>query len=169
MLRALLIGVVAGLRSMTPPAVIAAALRRGRLADAPAALAWLGDGRVAAGAAALAAAEIAGDKLPFAPDRTVPAGLAARVVVGAVAAAALAPRGRRAEASTIGAAVAVGAAHLGLAARVAAMRRDGRWRTGLVEDALALALAVAVVESRCGPTRARYATLRADDAPTEQR
>lgn len=91
---------------------------------------------ISGGAAAFAAAEMAGDKMKTAPDRTVTIGLAVCSVTAAYAGAALAPRGRR----LLGAAVAVGtalaASYAGLALRKWAMRRYGQTATGFVEVAV---------------------------------
>lgn len=137
MVRSLLIGLLAGARSLTPLAVVADAARRGRAGDGGAA-ALLGRPVVSAGAALLAAGEAAGDKLPSAPDRIILPGIAARIATGGLAGAALAPRSRQVAAAILGAAGAVGGAYLTFAARRRAMRRFGQIGTGLVEDALTL-------------------------------
>lgn len=138
MLASLLIGVVAGARSMTPLAAVADARAKGRLAAGNGAPAFLGHPAVAAGAKAMAAGELFGDKLHAAPDRTVPAGMAARVLTGALAGAALAPRRQALAGGLLGATAAVASAYLTLALRNRAMARFGQKPTGLVEDALAL-------------------------------
>ncbi|MEH3106870.1 MAG: DUF4126 domain-containing protein [Sphingomonas fennica] len=146
MIRSLLIGLVAGQRGITPLAVIATATRRGTLAPDLPLQPLLRHPVVAAGAAALAAAEMAGDKMESAPDRIVPAGLAVRSLTAAYAGAALAPRGRRVQ----GAAVAVGAALIGSYAgwrlRCALMRRYGQTATGFVEDAIVFAGGLVVAD-----------------------
>lgn len=136
MLRSFLIGIVAGQRGITPLAVIATATRREEVpADLPLQKLMLNP-VIAAGAAAFAAAEMAGDKMKTAPDRTMPIGLVVRGITAAYAGAALAPRNRR----TLGAAIAVGAAlassYVGLAARKWGMRRFGQTATGFIEDAV---------------------------------
>ena len=146
MIRSLLMAAVAGQRSMTPLAVIALAARHGTLPD-NGAVRFLAHPLVATGALALAAGEMLGDKLPSAPDRIIAPGLAARVVTGAIAGAALARRGERRDAAVLGAAVAVVAAYLGFGARVRAMRRFGQLSTGLVEDAVTLGSAAALVKA----------------------
>lgn len=145
MIRSFLIGLVAGARSMTPLAAVSEASRSGDLGTQGGALSWLGHPVVAAGSKALAAGELWGDKLRSAPDRIVPAGIAARIVTGGLAGAALAPRGRLATGALLGAAAAVGAAYVTFSLRKHAMRRFGQTPTGLVEDALTLAAAQAVV------------------------
>ncbi|MEH3158091.1 MAG: DUF4126 domain-containing protein [Sphingomonas taxi] len=116
MLRSFPIGLVAGQRGITPLAVIATAMRREEVsAELPLQKLML-NLIIAAGAAAVAAAKMAGDKMKTAPDRTVPIGLAVRGITAGYAGAALAPRNRR----TLSAAIAVGAAlassYAGLAA-----------------------------------------------------
>lgn len=153
MLRSLLIGALAGSRSLTPLAMVSGAARRDRLPPGHSAPALLGDPRVTAGIGALAAAELAGDKWKHAPDRIVLPGMAARVVTASAAAMALAPRERRTTAAALGAAAAIGSAYLTFAARVRAMRRWGQVPTGLVEDALVVGASWAVVHAGRG-TRA---------------
>lgn len=150
MLRSLLIGLVAGARSMTPLAAVSDAARRGALPRDHGAPRWLGRPSVAAGTALLAGAELIGDKLPFAPDRIVVPGLAARVVTGAVAGAALAPRDERVAAALVGVAGAMVASYVTFGARVPAMRRYGQVRSGLVEDALVVAAALWIVNGAAG-------------------
>lgn len=167
MMRSMLLGVVAGARSLTPLALLSLAARAGAKGPSatragatrssgtrsrvtgPAFLRrTLARPAIVTGATALAAGELWGDKLRSAPDRIVPAGMAARVISGSIAGAAVAPRGRRAAGALLGAGTAVVAAHLTFRARMRAMRRYGQTSTGLVEDALALGLARLVIQSR---------------------
>ncbi len=138
MLRSFLIGLVAGARSMTPLAAVSAAARRGALPPDNGAAALLANPWVSRGAVALAAGELLGDKLPAAPNRTSLPGLAGRIVSGALAGAALAPRNRRVAAALRGAAGAVAGGYLSFGARKEAMRRFGQTSTGLVEDAIVM-------------------------------
>lgn len=151
MLRSFLIGLVAGQRGIAPLAAIATATRRGAIApDLPLQRLMLNP-VVAAGTAAFAAAEMAGDKMKSAPDRIVPIGLAVRAVTAAYAGAALAPRDRRG----LGAAVAVGTAlassYIGWRLRCAAMRRYGQTATGFVEDAIVLGSGLAIADPSLVP------------------
>jgi len=83
-----LIGVLAGLRSMTAPAVTAWAAHFGRLSlRTP--LAWLGSLPVAILFTLGALAELVADKLPKTPSRTAPVGLVARILTGALSGAAV--------------------------------------------------------------------------------
>lgn len=138
MLRSALIGAIAGARSMTPLAAVSVAAARGTLPPDNGAPALLGHPVVEAGALALAAGELAGDKWSGAPDRIVLAGMAARIVAGAVAGAALAPRDQRTPAALVGASAAVASSCLTFAARKRAMESSGQVRTGLIEDTLVL-------------------------------
>ena len=132
MIRSVLIGIVAGMRSLTPIAVIS----------------WLSSPRASKVAVAMAAAELLGDKLPFAPDRIVTAGILARVATGAFAGMAVAPRREQYLGAVLGATAAVVAAYASFGLRQRAMRRGGQTATGLIEDALALAAAVLVTRPR---------------------
>ena len=159
MLKSLLIGLVAGQRGISPLAAIAIATYRREI---PAALPFqklLTNPIIAAGAIALAAAEMGGDKMKSAPDRIVPIGLAVRSITSAYAGAALAPPKRRGE----GAAIALGAAlvssYIGWALRVTAMRRFGQTPTGLVEDAIVFGTGLAVANPRLVRAR-RFADRR---------
>ena len=145
MIRSFLIGLVAGGRAMTPFAAVSDAARRGDLRVANGAPGWLGHPAVAAASKLLAAGELWGDKLHSAPDRIVPAGIAARIVTGGLAGAALAPRQRALVGALLGATAAVGAAYLTFGLRMRAMQRYGQTPTGLVEDALTVAAAQMVV------------------------
>ena len=154
MIRSLLIGLCAGARSLTPLALVSRAAERGELPAGGGAPAWLGRPAVAVGLAALAASELAGDKLRAAPDRIVPAGLLARLVTGGLAGAALAPRSRALAGAALGAAGAIAAAYLTFGVRMAALRRFGQTPSGLVEDALTLALSQAALASPRGQSGA---------------
>ncbi len=142
MLSSLLMGAVTGMRSMTPLAVVTSAARRGELPRDSGAPALLGGPVASVAALVLAAGELLGDKMPSAPDRIVTPGIAARLVTGALAGMALAPRRERRRAAVAGAVSSVGSAMITFHARKAAMRRFGQMQTGLVEDAIAVAGAV---------------------------
>jgi len=145
-LQPLLLAATAGARSMTPLAAVSVAAARGDLPKQPGLLGLLSNKWVAAGTLALAAGEIAGDKMKTAPDRIVLLGLGARLVTGAVSAAALA-RDNKVLAGVLGAGVAVAASYPTFHARIRAMRDYGQTKTGFVEDAAVLGSAVAIVRS----------------------
>lgn len=145
MIRSILIGAVAGARSLSPLAAVAAAAWRRELPKDNGAPALLGHPLVAAGAMALAVGELAGDKMPSAPDRVVPAGLAVRLVTAGLAGAALAPKRERTTAVAAAIATAMASSYVTWRVRCAAMRRFGQVKTGAIEDALVLASTVALV------------------------
>ena len=138
-----LIGAVASARSMTPMASLAAARLLGY--RTPGRLALLDRPLFKYGALAMGVGELFGDKMKTAPDRTVALGLMARVMSAGIAGAALAPRGREEAGAATGVAVAVPLAYLTLSGRKRAMAEMGQTRSGLVEDAVVVALGVAVV------------------------
>lgn len=147
MLKPILMGLVGGQRAFTPLAVVAVAALRGELRPNNGAPRLLGHPAAAAGAVALAAAEMAGDKLASAPDRVMPAGVVARFATSAIAGAALAPRRRRWAAAAAAGTAATIAAHIGWRARLKAMERRSQATTGFAEDAAVLGSAVAVLRS----------------------
>lgn len=148
MYRSILMGLVAGQRSMTPLAILAGAARRGTLPGDALAVKLLQSPHAAAGAVAMASGEIAGDKMATAPDRIVAIGLVARSITGGFAGAVLAPADRRVLGALLGAGASVASSFLGFHARVTAMRRFGQTSTGFVEDALMLGAASAIVNAR---------------------
>ena len=136
------IGLVTGMRSMTACAALTWAASQGRtrgdlIPGGPVA-------RTLSTGAALA--EMAGDKMPFAPDRRIPPSFAARLVIGTVGGWALA--GRNATPMTgalAGAAGAVAGTLIGRSARGGDNPSPSGLARGLVEDFVAVGLAVAVV------------------------
>ena len=138
-----LIGAVASARSMTPMAGIALARLLGN--RTPGRL-WLLDRPLfKLGAVFMGIAELFGDKMKSAPDRTVLLGLLARVSSAGIAGAALAPRGREQAGAVTAIATAVPLAYLTCGARRRAMARIGQTRSGLIEDALVVAAGVVIV------------------------
>jgi len=77
-----LIGCVAGLRSLTAPAIVCWAVDFGWLQPPHAALAFLNHPVTLTIITLLALVELVADKLPKTPARTAPIGLIARVVLG---------------------------------------------------------------------------------------
>ena len=86
---AFLIGVIAGLRSMTAPAVVSWAARLGWLHLENTPLAFLGFAATPYILSVLAIGELIADKLPKTPSRKAPVGFAGRIIAGAVSGAAL--------------------------------------------------------------------------------
>lgn len=138
-----LIGAVASARSMTPMATIAAAREAGQ--HLPGRLYLLDHPLFKFGALAMGAAELWGDKMKSAPDRTVFLGLLARVMSAAIAGAALAPRGQEKAGAALAVGTAVPLAYATLASRKRAMKTMGQTPSGLIEDALVVAAGVAIV------------------------
>ena len=91
---AFLIGVVAGLRSMTAPAAVSWAARLGWLHLENTWLAFLGSAITPYILSVLAIGELINDKLPKTPSRKAPVPFAARVVMGALCGAALGAPGQ---------------------------------------------------------------------------
>ena len=147
MLGSFLMGLVGGQRAMTPLAAVAVAAARHQLHDDNGAPRILTYPIIAAGALALAIAEMAGDKQKAAPDRIVPIGLAARFITSGLAGAALVPRRQRWLGAAVGSLTAVVASYPGWRIRMASMRGYGQSRTGFVEDAVVLASAIAIVRA----------------------
>ena len=145
---AFLIGVFAGLRSLTAPAAVAWAAYFGWLKlDGP--LGLFGHTASVAILSVLAVAELVADKLPKTPARTAPLGLGARIVTGAMSGAAVAVAGNQAAilGAVLGAAGGVVGAFAGYQVRtrlVKALRiRD--LVVALLEDAVAIAGSLLVV------------------------
>jgi uncharacterized membrane protein len=86
---AFLIGVVAGLRSMTAPAVVSWAARLGWLHVEDTGLAFLGFTITPYILSVLAIGELIADKLPKTPSRKAPGPFAGRILTGALCGAAL--------------------------------------------------------------------------------
>ncbi|WP_018261049.1 hypothetical protein [Methylobacterium sp. WSM2598] len=141
------IGVATGLRSMTACAALSWAAASGRTRAR-----WIPAGpgaRAVATAAALA--EMAGDKMPFAPDRRIPPSVLARLVIGAAGGAALAGRVSPGGGAVAGMAGALAGTLLGRAARGARTRTASDWARALSEDAAAAGLAALAVRSAAPP------------------
>src|SRR5580698_4666574 len=87
---ALAIGVVAGLRTFTAPAVVCWAAHLGWINLHGSHLAFLGSIITAVIVSLLAIAELVNDKLPKTPNRTTPGPLGARIAMGGLSGATLA-------------------------------------------------------------------------------
>jgi uncharacterized membrane protein len=84
------IGIIAGLRALTAPAVVCWAAHLGWLNLHNSHLAWMGSVAAVAIFSILALAEIVNDKLPATGSRTAPPSLVIRSITGALAGTALA-------------------------------------------------------------------------------
>jgi uncharacterized membrane protein len=105
------IGVIAGLRTFTAPAVVCWAAYLGWINLHGSHLAFLGSIITAVIVTLLAIFELVNDKLPKTPNRTTPGPLGARIVMGALSGAALAITG--AQAVWLGAVLAIVGAVVG--------------------------------------------------------
>jgi uncharacterized membrane protein len=142
LLLAFLIGVVAGLRSMTAPAVVAwaANLHWLKLQSSP--LSSMGSTVAVVVFTLGALIELVFDKLPVTPPRTRGAGLIARIVFGGVTGAAVASSGSQSMAlgAILGAAGALAGAFGGYQGRVRLVRalKVPDFVVALMEDAVAI-------------------------------
>jgi uncharacterized membrane protein len=144
---AFLIGVVAGLRTFTAPAAASWAAHLGWLPLAGTPLAFMGSVWAAGILTLMAFVEFVTDQLPTTPSRTVPMQFGARIVMAAVAGAAIgAPSGLLIGGGVAGIVGAVIGTYGGSAARArlaAAFRKDRP--AAFIEDAVAIAVAILVV------------------------
>lgn len=146
---ALLLGIVAGLRSMTAPAVISLAIQVGSLQLNATAFALFGNPIVAAGLSAGAGCEFFADTLPNTPNRTDAGPLIFRLLSGGLCGAALvssgaAPVGQGVLAGCVGALIG---AFGGIRLRIG-LRKLSTWPDlwiALGEDAVALLLAALAI------------------------
>ena len=145
-LLAVLIGVVAGLRSMTAPAAVSWASYLGRLHPGGTWLAFLGYRWTPWILTLLALGELVADQLPFTPSRTAPLGFGGRIVTGALSGAAVGTAGSTllggAIAGVVGAVVGTLGGHFFRARLATALGNDRP--AALIEDAIAIAAALAI-------------------------
>ena len=144
---ALLIGVVAGLRAMTAPAVVSWAGYAGRLSLAGTPLAFMGSWWVAWLFTVLALAELVTDQLPRTPSRKVPMQFAARLITGTLAGLTIAATGASLAAGAVAGAVGAVIGTLGgaaLRARLAGFFGEDR-PAAFIEDAVAIIGALLIV------------------------
>jgi uncharacterized membrane protein len=93
LLLAFSIGVVAGLRSLTAPAVVAWAAHKNWLNLQGTFLSFMGSTAAVIAFVLLAVVELIADQLPNTPSRTKPPGLIARIILGGLSGAAVAAAG----------------------------------------------------------------------------
>ena len=136
LLLALLAGFFVGLRSLTPPAVIAWAAHLDRL-KLVGPLAWIGTTPAVVVFTVLALMELVADKLPTTPNRTAPRGLIARIVMGGLTGACVAAAGTRG---------ALSGALVGVVGALAGSFGGYQARTGLVKALRAPDFVIAVLE-----------------------
>lgn len=147
---ALLLGIVAGMRSMMAPALLAITLsRRPEFVPAILPAQWFTSRVLAVALGVASTGELVGDKLPWIPNRTSPGPLVARLVSGAITGAAVLQLGRidpwlGATCGVIGALVGTfGGFHARrFALRVTGMRDP---LIGVLEDVIAIAVVASVL------------------------
>jgi uncharacterized membrane protein len=145
---AFLIGVVAGLRSMTAPAAVSWAARLGWLHLENTPLAFLEFAVAPYILSALAIGELINDKLPKTPSRKAPAPFAARVVMGGMCGAALGAPSQALIGGLIAGAVGGVAGTLGgyeFRSRTVKATGGKDFPIALLEDAIAICAAIAIV------------------------
>ena len=137
LLLAFLIGIVAGLRSLTAPAVVSWAAHRNwiDLRDTP--LSFMGSTVTVSIFVLLALGELVADQLPSTPSRTKPVGLIARIVLGGLSGACVAVAGAQS--------IVIGAL-LGAVGGVAGAFAGYEVRTRLVRALKVPDLVIAVLE-----------------------
>jgi len=145
----LAIGAIAGLRSLTAPAVVSWAAQWNWISLQNSHIAFLGSIRAAWIFTALALAELVSDKLPFVPARTKPGGLLARIATGGLCGAALCVTAGESVVlgAILGAVGAVAGAFGGyeLRHRLVTQRNASDLVVALIEDAVAIGGALLIV------------------------
>jgi uncharacterized membrane protein len=150
LLLAFLIGVVAGLRSLTAPAVVAWAAHHGwiNLSGAPP-VRFMSSPVTLGIFAVFAVVELVADQLPSAPSRTAPPGLIARIGLGGLSGASLSVAGGQSIASgaLLGAIGGICGAFGGYQARTGLVRalKVPDFVIATLEDALAIGAAFFIV------------------------
>jgi uncharacterized membrane protein len=145
---AFLIGVIAGLRSMTAPAAVSWAARLGHLHLEGTWLGWLGSAASAYLFSLAAAGELIADQLPKTPSRKAPPGLITRLLMGALCGAAFGTQGGAMMVGLVAGVIGAIAGTLGgYEARVRLVRATGGkdLPIALLEDVVAVGGAVLIV------------------------
>jgi len=149
LLLAFLVGVIAGLRTMTAPAVVAWAANRHWLNLLSSPLAFMGSTAAVAVFTVLALGELVVDKLPSTPNRTRLLGLIGRSVFGGLSGAAVAAAGAQsiAPGAVLGVAGAIVGAFAGYEVRKRLVRalKIPDFVIALLEDAVAIGGGLLVV------------------------
>jgi len=149
-----LLGVTAGLRSMTPMACVAWAAWLGQLDLASTSLAFLATRAAAYALTVLALVELVADKLPFTPNRTTIGPFLGRLLTGGVSGAALTAGSGESLAlgGFLGSVGAVVGTLGGFRARTRLVKALGArdWIVALAEDAVTVAAAALIVLAHRG-------------------
>jgi uncharacterized membrane protein len=145
------IGAIAGLRSMTAPAIVSWATEEKWIRSRPRPLAFLKSKKTVFLVTALAVGELIVDKLPGTPNRTEPAGLAVRILTGGFSGGALCASKKRlvAAGAVLGGLAAIAGAFIGYSTRRQLHVRFRLSDTALaiVEDAIAIGGGVLIVRN----------------------
>ncbi len=147
------LGAVAGLRSMTAPALLSQAARTGSIDLESTPFQFLSTQRAADIATAAAVLELVADKLPFTPDRTGVPGLAARIASGAMVGAALSSARKKdwVPGAIVGAAAAVAGTFIGFWLRKTLTESGAPdLPIALAEDTVAVAVGVLALRYEAG-------------------
>ena len=146
---AILIGIVAGLRSMTAPAVVSWAARLGWIHLNSSWLAFLGYSWTPWILSVAALGELVADKLPSTPSRKQPPSFIFRIVSGLVSGAAIGISGGSLITGLLGGAIgAVLGTFGGASARSALAKMFGRdLPAALLEDAVAIVGAILILKA----------------------
>src|SRR3954464_5185042 len=147
-LLAFLIGVVAGLRSMTPPAAVSWAARLAWLHLENTPLAFLGYAATAWVLTLFTIGELIADQLPTSPSRKAPIGFGARIVTGGLSGAAIGAHAGGLVGGLIAGVIGAVVGTLGgyeLRMRLVKATGGKDLPIALLEDAIAIGLAYAVV------------------------
>ena len=148
---AFLIGIVAGMRAMTAPAVVSWAARLSWLNLQGTPLAFLGAVITPWIFTAAALGELLNDKLPKTGSRKAPPAFIARIVMGALCGAAVGAAGQALAAGLVAGALGAVAGTLGgyeFRARLVRAIGGKDLPIALLEDVIAIGLAVLVVRSQ---------------------
>lgn len=144
---ATLLGVLAGMRSMTPPTLVSLFLNRNPQLRGGTLSRFLGSGNSLTAFGLLAVGELAGDKFPQAPNRTFPPALVGRVGTSVLASAAL----NQAQGNdwqlpaALSAATTVASTFATFQARMWANRYLPNVVSGVLEDAILLSVGVGLL------------------------
>jgi uncharacterized membrane protein len=141
------IGVLAGLRSLTPPAVLSQAARGRCVRSRKNPLKVMASTKVARTLTSMAAGELVADKLAATPSRLSPGPLAARLLSGAICGAALCASAKKPvrEGAIAGALGALAGSIAGYHLRHTMSKNMPGFAAALIEDAVTIAGSVAVV------------------------
>lgn len=149
LLLAFAIGIIAGLRALTAPALVAWAANRGWLNLHGTPLSFMGSIAAVATFTTLAVVEFVTDQLPSTPARTKPVGLVARILLGGLSGTAVAMAGGQSAAfgCVLGAVGGVVGAFVGYQVRTGLVRalKVPDFVIAVLEDLVAVAGALFIV------------------------